>query len=99
MSEFDSNKGRVIQVDGGGAIRAAGIGVAVIAVLILSWASLAYVPAGHVGVLTRFGRVTSQVLAEGTHFVNPFAVNNTMSIRTQTIKETASVPSNEGLLI
>jgi regulator of protease activity HflC (stomatin/prohibitin superfamily) len=39
------------------------------------------------------------VLPEGTHLVNPFAVNNTMSIRTQTIKETASVPSNEGLLI
>ena len=31
--------------------------------------------------------------------MNPFAVNNTMSVRTQEIKETAAVPSNEGLII
>ena len=56
-------------------------------------------PSGHVGVLTLFGRVTSDVLPEGTHFVNPFKVNNTMSIRTQELKETASVPSDEGLVM
>ena len=67
--------------------------------LLILWASVAYVPAGHVGVMTLFGRVTGQVLPEGTHFVNPFAVNNTMSVRTQEIKETAAVPSNEGLII
>ena len=70
-----------------------------IILLILLWASVAYVPAGHVGVLTLFGRVTGEVLPEGTHLVNPFTVNNTMSVRTQEIKETASVPSNEGLII
>jgi regulator of protease activity HflC (stomatin/prohibitin superfamily) len=31
--------------------------------------------------------------------VNPFKVNNTMSIRTQELKETASVPSDEGLVM
>jgi prohibitin 1 len=67
--------------------------------LILAYSSLAYVPAGHVGVLTLFGRVTGDVLPEGTHFVNPFKVNNTMSIRTQELKETASVPSDEGLVM
>jgi len=68
-------------------------------VLILLYASVAYVPAGHVGVLTLFGRVTGDVLSEGIHLVNPFKVNNTMSIRTQEKKETASVPSNEGLIM
>ncbi len=68
-------------------------------VVILLYASVAYVPAGHVGVLTLFGRVTDEVLPEGTHLVNPFKVNNTMSIRTLELKETASVPSNEGLIM
>ncbi len=75
-------------------------GVAIVAlVLIVLYASVAYVPAGHVGVLTLFGRVTGDVLPEGTHFVNPFKGNNTMSIRTQELKETASVPSDEGLVM
>ena len=63
------------------------------------YASVAYVPAGHVGVLTLFGRVTGDVLPEGTHLVNPFKVNNTLTIRTQEVKETASVPSDEGLVV
>lgn len=70
-----------------------------ILVIILLYASVAYVPPGHVGVLSIFGRVTGEVLPEGTHFVNPFKVNNKMSIRTQEQKETASVPSSEGLII
>jgi prohibitin 1 len=61
--------------------------------------SLAYVPAGHVGVLTLFGRVTGDVLPEGTHFVNPLKRNVTMSVRTEELKEQASVPSQEGLLV
>ncbi len=80
-------------------MRSLGIGLAVVIILALLWTSIAYVPAGHVGVLTLFGRVTGEVLSEGTHVVNPFKVNNTMSVRTQEIKETASVPSNEGLII
>jgi regulator of protease activity HflC (stomatin/prohibitin superfamily) len=75
-------------------------GVMILAlVLVMIYASVAYVPAGHVGVLTLFGRVTGDVLPEGTHFVNPFKANNTMSIRTQELKETASVPSDEGLVM
>lgn len=75
-------------------------GVALLALtLIFVYASVAYVPAGHVGVLTLFGRVTGDVLPEGTHFVNPFKGNNIMSIRTQELKETASVPSDEGLVM
>ena len=91
--------GKVIEASSGGFMRAVGILFGAVLVLILLWMSVAYVPAGHVGVLTLFGRVTGDVLSEGTHFVNPLAVNNTMSVRTQEVKETASVPSNEGLIM
>lgn len=71
----------------------------VIVLVILLYASVAYVPPGHVGVLTLFGRVTGDVLPEGTHLVNPFKLNNTLSVRTQELKETATVPSDEGLVM
>ena len=76
-----------------------GIFVVLVLLLILLYASVAYVPAGSVGVLTLWGRVTGEVLPEGTHLVNPFKGNNTLSIRTQELKETASVPSDEGLVM
>jgi regulator of protease activity HflC (stomatin/prohibitin superfamily) len=72
---------------------------AVVAVGLLLAASIAYVPAGHVGVLTLFGRVTEQVLPEGTHIVNPLKQVFRMSVRTQELQETATVPSNEGLIV
>lgn len=101
MTGFGSQRGRVI--DASGVVqKASRLGLTffvVIFLLILLWASVARVPTGHVGVLTLFGRVTGTVLPEGLHLANPLAVNNVMSIRTQEVKETASVPSNEGLII
>jgi prohibitin 1 len=70
-----------------------------ILLVVIVYMSIAYVPAGHVGVLTFFGRVTGDVLPEGLHFVNPLKVNNTLSVRTVEMKETASVPSDEGLIM
>jgi prohibitin 1 len=70
-----------------------------IVLAILLFASAASVPAGHVGVLTLFGRVTGEILPEGIHMVNPFKANHVMSVRTQSQKETARVPSQEGLEI
>ena len=70
-------------------------GLVVVALL----TSVAYVPAGHVGVVTLFGRVTGQVLPEGTHLIYPFKTVNRMAIRTVELKEAASVPSEEGLII
>jgi len=58
---------------------------------------MAYVPPGHVGVLTSFGRVTDQILPEGTHFVSPFKINHVMTVRTQSQEEHTSTPSSEGL--
>ena len=78
-------------------------GLGALAILVLALigmlTSIAYVPAGHVGVLTLFGRVTGEVLPEGTHLIYPFKTNNKMPVRTQELKETASVPSEEGLII
>ena len=90
---------RVIDVGSGSILRLLGIGFGAFVVVILLFASVARVPAGHVGVLTLFGRVTGEVLAEGIHVVNPFKENNVTSIRTQEIKESASVPSSEGLVM
>jgi len=54
---------------------------------------------GHVGVLTLFGRVSGETLGEGIHLINPMKTNNELSIQTQTLKESASVPSSEGLMM
>lgn len=101
MSEYGFSRGgeKIIDVNPAPILRVLGIVIAAVLVVVMLWASIAYVPSGHVGVLTLFGRVTGDVLSEGTHIVNPFKVNNTMSVRTQTLKETANVPSNEGLLV
>ena len=70
-------------------------------VLILLWSSVTLVPTGHVGVLTLFGEVSTgkPPLGEGIHLINPLKRVEKMSIRTQNLKEAASVPSNEGLIM
>lgn len=80
---------------------AMGAGTLVIIVLVLLglFFSVTFVSTGHVAVLTRFGRVTGTVLGEGMHFKNPLDRANEMLVRTQELKETASVPSNEGLIM
>jgi regulator of protease activity HflC (stomatin/prohibitin superfamily) len=60
---------------------------------------LTQVPAGHVGVIDVFGKVPDRSLNPGIHLVNPFAHIEKMSIKTQELKETMSVPSKEGLSI
>ncbi len=94
MAQFDP---RVITVNPKSAARSVLIGIGLIFLLIFLWASVAYVPPGSVGVLTFFGRVTGEVLPEGTHFVSPFKVNHVLTIRTQTQEEHTSTPSSEGL--
>ena len=73
------------------------VGGSIFLVVILLFASMAYVPVGSVGVLSIFGRVTGEILPEGTHFVSPFKINNKLSIQTQTQEEHTSTPSMEGL--
>ena len=73
--------------------------IGAIAVLILLWSSITSVPTGNVGVLTLFGRVTGDVLSEGIHMINPLKSVQKMSIQTQSVKESANTPSNEGLML
>ena len=80
-------------------LRLFGIGAAAFVLVILVFSAVARVDSGDVGVLTLFGRVTGEVLPEGVHLVNPFKANHELSIRTQEIKESASVPSSEGLVM
>ena len=90
---------RVINVGGGTVGRVIGLGVAGLLILILMLNSIIKVPTGSVSVLTLFGRVTGEVLPEGIHVINPLKASNELSIRTQELKESASVPSSEGLVM
>jgi len=71
----------------------------VVLAAILLMASTTSIPTGHVGVLTLFGRVTGQTLPEGIHLVNPLKSVQKLSVQTQSVKESANVPSNEGLIL
>jgi prohibitin 1 len=50
-------------------------------------------------VLTLFGRVTGETLNEGIHLINPLKSVQKLSVQTQSVKESANVPSNEGLIL
>jgi prohibitin 1 len=71
----------------------------VLLVIILLLASTTSIPTGNVGVLTLFGRVTGETLPEGIHLVNPLKSVQKLSVQTQSVKESANVPSNEGLIL
>src|SRR6266542_4301639 len=66
---------------------------------IIALSSTSCVRTGHVGVVSIFGRVTGRTLSEGIHIVNPVASVTELSVKTQEIKEKASVPSKEGLIM
>ena len=106
MNEFRTRRGgesgevyTVGQNPFSGLAMGAGTLVIIVLVLIALFFSVTVVSTGHVAVLTRFGRVTGTVLGEGMHFKNPLDRANEMLVRTQELKETASVPSNEGLIM
>jgi len=101
MTIFDPNRPRVIDTGGhaGTLLRLIGLGVAAFILVIMAFNCVTRVGTGHVGVLTLFGKVTGETLGEGIHVINPLKTNNEMSIQTQTIKESASVPSSEGLMM
>jgi regulator of protease activity HflC (stomatin/prohibitin superfamily) len=84
---------------GSGILRLIGFGILAFVLVLVLLSSITRVGTGHVGVLTLFGRVTGETLGEGLHLINPLKTNNEMSVQTQTIKESASVPSSEGLMM
>jgi prohibitin 1 len=102
MTIFDPARGRIIDGGGGssgGLLRLIGLGLAAFLLIILLFSSITRVGTGRVGVLTLFGKVTGETLGEGVHLINPLKTNNELSIQTQTLKESASVPSSEGLMM
>jgi len=100
MAIFDDQpRGRVVNVGGGAMLRLFGFAVLGLLVVIFLFSAITRVDSGAVGVLTLFGKVTGEILPAGIHIISPFKTNHELSVRTQEIKETASVPSSEGLVI
>ncbi|MEW6702623.1 MAG: prohibitin family protein [Bacteroidota bacterium] len=74
------------------------IGV-VIGALITLMQLFTVVPAGSVGVVDFLGNVSDNTLKSGVNIVNPLANIVKFSIKTQELKETMNVPSQEGLSV
>jgi prohibitin 1 len=81
---------------GGRSLRTLVIVIGIVLVILLG-NPVRVIPAGHVGVKDFFGNVSSSVLMPGVRVVFPFTRVVNMSIKTQEVKETAEVPSKEGL--
>ncbi|HZU44061.1 MAG TPA: prohibitin family protein [Terriglobales bacterium] len=92
-------KDKVVEAEGSPLVRLLAVGFVLLILIIVLLSSVARVDSGHVGVLSLFGRVTGEVLPEGIHLINPLKTNNELSVRTQEVKESASVPSSEGLVM
>ena len=95
----DASRSRVVNVGGGAFGRLFGFVVVAFVAVIFLFSAVTRVDSGAVGVLTLFGRVTGEALPEGLHLISPFKTNHEISVRTQEIKETAAVPSSEGLVM
>jgi regulator of protease activity HflC (stomatin/prohibitin superfamily) len=74
------------------------VGVALLALLLIYF-STSVVPAGHVGVQDFFGRVSDRILAPGINVIVPGTRVLKFSVQTREIKETAAVPTSEGLIV
>jgi prohibitin 1 len=99
MTIFDPTRPRIVDTGRGNLLRLVGLGILAFILVILLFSSVTRVNTGHVGVLTLFGRVTGETLGEGMHLINPLKTNNELSIQTQAVKESANVPSSEGLMM
>ena len=69
----------------------------IVAILIALLQCFTVIPAGHTGVIDFLGYVSDNTLKPGVNLVNPMANVEKMSIKTQELKETMNVPSEEGL--
>ena len=69
------------------------------ALMLLSGCGLAVVEDGQVGVKADFGHISDQALGSGWHLYAPMVSwIEVWNVKTQEIKETAQVPSSEGLI-
>ena len=81
-----------------GFVRMRAVAAAVVVLLILYF-STTVVPAGHVGVKDFFGNVSDQILPPGINLITPGTEVVKFSTQTREIKETAAVPTSEGLIV
>ena len=102
MTIFDSQPGRPRVINAGaprGVLAIIGLAIVGLIAIILLFNCVTRIGTGNVGVLTLFGRVTGETLPEGIHIINPLKTVNELSIRSQSVKESANVPSSEGLMM
>lgn len=97
MTTFSS--GHVIDATPSSVGRMIPVLLVALVLIVLLFNSVTTISAGNVGVLSLFGRVTGEQLDSGIHFVNPLKKVNEMTVRTQSLKESADVPSEEGLVM
>ena len=71
----------------------------VAAIVIMAFFCFTIVPAGHVGIKDTFGKVDDDTFKPGFHLKNPLTSVIAMPIQTRELKETASVPTTEGLIV
>jgi prohibitin 1 len=74
------------------------VGMALLTLLLI-YLSTTMVPAGHVGVQDFFGRVSDRILAPGINLIVPGTQVIKFSVQTREMKETAAVPTSEGLIV
>lgn len=103
MTIFDNQgpvRGRVMNMGAPrGVLGIVGLAILGLIAIIFVFNCVTRIGTGNVGVLTLFGRVTGETLPEGIHLINPLKTVNEMSIRSQAVKESASTPSSEGLMM
>src|SRR5436309_15537078 len=75
------------------------VGFLVLLVLLVVYLSTTVVPAGHVGVQDFFGRVSDRILSPGINLIVPGNHVLKFSVQTRELKETAAVPTSEGLVV
>ncbi len=75
------------------------IGIFILGAVLLSGCGVTQIESGEAGVKATFGKIEDQPLSPGWHFYLPVTSwIETWSVRTQELKENASVPSSEGLI-
>lgn len=75
------------------------IGIFLLAVTLFSGCGVQQIESGEAGVKAAFGKIQDEPLAPGWHFYIPITTwIESWSVRTQELKENASVPSSEGLI-
>lgn len=80
-------------------VPAAGMVIAGIGALFLLSRLCIVVPTGKVGVVDTFGKVSDETLNPGIYLHNPLSKVTLLSTQLREVKETAEVPSKDGLIV